>query len=92
MSQQNVSTALSEQQIVADIAGALGVAPETLSNDEDLIDAGLDSIRLMSLIEKWRAAGSVGVDFPTLAADPTLGPWITVILGAESAEGGAETS
>ncbi|WP_246833616.1 phosphopantetheine-binding protein [Williamsia sp. 1138] len=90
MSQQNVSTTLSQQQVVADIADALGVSPANLSMDEDLFDAGLDSIRLMSLIEKWRTAGSAGADFPTLAAEPALGPWIKVILGADAPAARAE--
>jgi aryl carrier-like protein len=88
LSQQKVSTSLSREQVVADVAAALGVAPEELSETKDLIDAGLDSVRLMTLVEKWRTAGSVGADFPTLAAEPMLGPWITVVLGGSGRGGG----
>jgi aryl carrier-like protein len=89
VSQQNAPTVLSEQQVVADVAGALGVLPSELSEVDDLFDAGLDSIRLMALIEKWRAAGSVGADFPTLAAEPMLNAWIKVVLGDQSPVGGS---
>ena len=89
MSQQEVSTTLSEEQIVTDIAGALGMAPAEVTHDLDLLDAGLDSIRLMSLVEKWRSAGSAHVDFPVLASDPVVGTWIEVLL---SDLAGAETS
>lgn len=83
-----MSTGLSREQVVADVAGALGVPPSELSETKDLIDAGLDSVRLMTLVEKWRAAGSTGADFPTLAAEPMLGPWIKVVLGDESGQDG----
>lgn len=91
LSQQDVSTSLSEEQIVVDIAGALGMAPAEVTHDLDLLDAGLDSIRLMSLVEKWRSAGSAHVDFPVLASDPVVGTWIEVLL-SDLVPAEAETS
>ena len=42
-----------------------------LPADEDLRDSGLDSIRLMSLLNDLRASGVV-VELETVATDPTL--------------------
>ncbi|HEY9314565.1 phosphopantetheine-binding protein [Williamsia sp.] len=81
----SVTAALSREQIVADIAGLLEVAPEELTVETNLLDAGLDSIRLMSLVEKWRAAGSPGADFVNLASEPVVGVWLdAVAVGPEN--------
>jgi aryl carrier-like protein len=58
-------------ELRAQISAALG---ETPADDESLIDAGLDSIRLMSLVEEWRKAGHE-VSFVDLAERPTLLGW-----------------
>lgn len=70
---------LAREQVVADIAAILGVPPAELTDDTNLLDAGLDSIRLMSLVEKWRAAGSAGADFVNLASDPVVGLWVEAV-------------
>ncbi|MFI9509703.1 phosphopantetheine-binding protein [Nocardia sp. NPDC052566] len=65
--------------VIDDVAAVLGVRPDELSAETNLLDAGLDSVRIMSLVEKWRAAGHDQIDFPTLAADPVLGSWLAVL-------------
>ncbi|MFI6866085.1 phosphopantetheine-binding protein [Nocardia sp. NPDC050406] len=76
----NENTAVSERQrVIDDVAAALGVSADELTDETNLLDAGLDSVRIMSLVEKWRAAGYEHVDFPSLAADPVLGSWIDVL-------------
>ncbi|MEU8898051.1 phosphopantetheine-binding protein [Nocardia sp. NPDC048505] len=70
---------LSRQGVLADIAAALDLRPEDLGADTNLLDAGLDSVRLMSLVERWRAAGAEQIDFVTLAAEPVLGVWLDVV-------------
>ena len=70
---------LAREQVIADIAATLGVSPSELTDDTNLLDAGLDSIRLMSLVEKWRAAGSAGADFVNLASDPVVGLWVEAV-------------
>ncbi|MBF6329410.1 phosphopantetheine-binding protein [Nocardia transvalensis] len=73
------TTASDRRRVIADVASALGVDPGELTDETDLLDAGLDSVRIMSLVEKWRAAGYEHVDFPTLASDPVLGSWLDIL-------------
>lgn len=49
----------------------LALLDEPAEDDENLVDAGLDSIRVMGLIEDWRERGHA-VTFADLAADPTI--------------------
>ncbi|QJW35855.1 phosphopantetheine-binding protein [Cellulosimicrobium protaetiae] len=61
------------EQALADLAEVLGAgasAPE-IGLDDDLTDHGLDSVRLMALVERWRGAGWP-VEFAQVAVDPTL--------------------
>jgi bifunctional isochorismate lyase/aryl carrier protein len=46
----------------------------TIDNNENLIDRGLDSIRIMSLVENWRSKG-IEVNFMKLAEEPTISNW-----------------
>jgi len=67
---QSLTLSLVRRQ-VAEILG------EALSEDqdhEDLLDKGLDSIRIMSLLGKWRAGGA-DVTFVKLAKQPTVSAW-----------------
>lgn len=50
----------------------------TLSDEDDLLGCGLDSIRLMFLQERLRARGAV-LEFPVLARRPTLGAWLDLL-------------
>jgi hypothetical protein len=65
---------MTETKIITDVAESLGVAPDTLTPDTNLADAGLDSLRLIMLVEKWRAEG-VTVDFQDILTRTTLAEW-----------------
>ncbi|MFJ2298341.1 phosphopantetheine-binding protein [Oerskovia paurometabola] len=56
---------------VVDVLGAGGSAAHEIGLDDDLTDHGLDSVRLMALLERWRAAGR-SVEFAQVAVEPTL--------------------
>lgn len=71
-----------------EVAALLGQAPETLGNEDDLLDLGLDSIRLMSLVEQWRARG-MEVEFVDLAERPTLTAWTRRLAGSGNTPVGA---
>ncbi|WP_406209729.1 phosphopantetheine-binding protein [Kitasatospora sp. NBC_01560] len=62
--------------IRAEIADLLGERPEDIEDDENLRDVGLDSMRLMHLVEIWRARGA-RVEFADLAdlGEPTVTTW-----------------
>ncbi|WP_337061770.1 phosphopantetheine-binding protein [Kineococcus sp. G2] len=66
---------LTAERLRADVAGLLGCDPADLDADEDLLDRGLDSIRLMTLVERWRRAGAGALEFPDLAEQPVLRRW-----------------
>ncbi|MER5874244.1 phosphopantetheine-binding protein [Streptomyces sp. NPDC002044] len=68
-------------RLVQDVADVLYTEPCDVSLEEDLLDQGLDSIRLMSLIEKWRAEGAK-VTFVDLAERPTLRQWAELLTPA----------
>ncbi len=58
----------------AEVAALIQMPASDLLDDENLLDAGLDSIRLMSLLERWRRAGA-DTSFVELAQAPTLLQW-----------------
>ncbi|ASS75854.1 isochorismatase [Tumebacillus algifaecis] len=65
------------------VAELLQTSSADLGEDEDLINSrGLDSIRIMSLVERWRRSG-VEVSFVELAEQPTLAKWYE-LLGAKA--------
>lgn len=72
---------LTRESVIGDIAAALDQPPSAIDETTDLLDQGLDSIRIMGLVERWRTAGASDVDFPTLAAEPTVSHWVAVALG-----------
>ena len=62
------------ERLRADVADALGEPPSDIGDADDLLDRGLDSIRLMSLVERWRGEGAE-IGFIDLAETPTLEAW-----------------
>ncbi|WP_433654679.1 phosphopantetheine-binding protein [Nocardia sp. CA-128927] len=76
---EEATTVIDRVSVIADIAAALGISPDELTEETNLLDAGLDSVRLMSLVERWRAGGAPQADFVTLASEPVLGVWLDVI-------------
>ncbi|MFC3965703.1 phosphopantetheine-binding protein [Nocardia jiangsuensis] len=75
----NETTVSARERVTGDVAAALGIGPGELTDDTNLLDAGLDSVRIMALIEKWRRAGHEDLDLPVLAEDPVLGSWIALL-------------
>lgn len=73
-----MSTTLTRDRMVADLAALLDLPADELTEDANLLDLGLDSVRLMSLVERWRSEGAV-IDFVDLASDPELGAWYEVV-------------
>lgn len=61
-----------------DIADLLYLPPDELDDALDLFAAGLDSVRVLSLVEDWRTRG-VEISFVELAERPTLGDWFALL-------------
>ncbi|MEM6104673.1 amino acid adenylation domain-containing protein [Mycobacterium sp. 050272] len=60
------------------VAELLGVAPDEVDPDADLIASGLDSIRMMSLSGRWRRQG-IDIGFAALAESPTVSAWTRMV-------------
>lgn len=62
---------LTIDKLRADIAALAGIAPEEIGDDDNLIDLGLDSMRLLTLLMQLQEAG-VDLEFAELAEHFTL--------------------
>ncbi len=58
----------------SDIAAIMHLDESELTDDASPEDLGLDSIRLMELVERWRGQGAA-IEFADLAERLTLGQW-----------------
>ncbi|MFW5438696.1 isochorismatase family protein [Paenibacillus apiarius] len=66
---------LTQQSVREEVAELLQEQPSKIADNDNLIMLwGLDSIRIMSLVERWRRIG-VAVSFVELAEQPTLADW-----------------
>lgn len=65
---------LSRDDIRNKVADLLGVAAESISDEDNLIRHGMDSLRMMRLAGGWRRAGAA-VTFQELAANPSVRSW-----------------
>ncbi len=70
---------LTEDSVRADVAELLHLLPGEMLDSDNLFEFGLDSIRLLSLLERWREGGSE-VSFMQLAEEPTLARWFLLLV------------
>ncbi|GGM06106.1 phosphopantetheine-binding protein [Dactylosporangium sucinum] len=75
-----LSPSMSLEQLRGDVAEVLAEEPGSFADDENLIDLGLDSIRLMSLATRWREAG-FAAGYLELAQEPTVAAWFDLLEG-----------
>ena len=69
---------LDRNTILADTAQILEVDVAEIDPSVSLVDQGLDSVRLMALVERWRDSGA-DVDFVSLASEPDLEQWFALL-------------
>ncbi|MDQ7725244.1 isochorismatase [Bacillus mojavensis] len=62
------------ESIRTQIAELLQESPDDIADNEDLLNRGLDSVRIMTLVEQWRREGAE-VTFVELAERPTIEEW-----------------
>ncbi|MGW0788109.1 phosphopantetheine-binding protein [Streptomyces sp. NPDC002911] len=72
---------LSPERVRADVAELVGCDPAEIEPEENLTDLGLDSVRIMVLVERWRAAGADALEYADLAEQPELGHWTELLTG-----------
>ncbi len=77
-SQSPDATPFTLERIRADIARLIGEAPEDIGLDDNLMDWGLDSMRLLGLVSEWTQAG-LQLDIFELGEHTTLNGWWSVI-------------
>lgn len=74
IAEQSSSCLFDKERIRQDVAQLLQQPISAIADDDNLVDCGLDSIRLMTLVERWRGAG-IELTFVDLAEQPTLTAW-----------------
>ncbi len=57
------------------------------SPDEDLLDLGMDSMRMMTLVTRWNRRG-IEVGFVELVEEPTLEAWLALLTRDSDGPGG----
>lgn len=78
MSAQANTAPLTLARMRADVAEMLGEAPGAVADDDNLIDLGLDSMRVLGLVLGWGNTG-IPLEFGHLAEHATLGAWWGVV-------------
>lgn len=71
-------THLTLERMRADVARMVHESPDDIELDDNLMDLGLDSMRMLNLIVSWNETG-LNLDFSELAAHSTLQDWWTII-------------
>lgn len=67
-----------DRTVREEVAELLGVNPDEVDPNADLIASGLDSIRMMSLSGRWRKQG-IDINFAALAENPTVSAWSALV-------------
>jgi aryl carrier-like protein len=62
------------EQLREAVAGILGIKPEEVPDDANLVRLGVDSLGMMRLVNHWRRQG-VRLSSRELIAEPTLAGW-----------------
>lgn len=72
---------VTRERMRADIAEILDQPVAVVEDGMNLLDLGLDSMRIMELAERWTEESGGFVDFASLAEHPELGAWWNVVSG-----------
>lgn len=75
-----MAESLTLDRVRADVAELLYQEPEEVADTDDLLGSGLDSIRILTLVERWRDAGA-RISFVELAESPTVAAWWALLSG-----------
>ncbi len=81
-SRENKEHSFNQSRIIEDVANILMLDPQSIDVNENLQYLGLDSIRLMNLIENWQSSGLI-LDFADLAETMTVFSWHKILKHAQ---------
>ena len=76
--QAETQALLTLEQMRIDIARLVNEAPEELDHDDNLLDWGLDSMRIFNVSVEWNKTG-LELRFADLAETPTLNGWWEIV-------------
>lgn len=68
-----------------EVADFLELAPSHIAVDDNLVDLGFDSVRLMTMVDRVRQRGA-DVSFVDLAESPTLADWADLLREPQATE------
>lgn len=71
---------ITETELRATLADALGKAPEEIGGDDNLVLLGLSSLEVMRMASRWRREKRQ-VSFAALVETPTLNQWLVQLNG-----------
>ncbi|SHG60675.1 phosphopantetheine-binding protein [Streptoalloteichus hindustanus] len=83
---EGLAEGLTSEGLRSAVAELLGVAREEIADDDNLFELGLDSVRMMVLVNGLQQHG-VELQFVELAERPTLAEWWRLVEGAPRADG-----
>jgi len=76
---------LTLERMRADIAAVLHETPDAILDDDNLMDLGVDSLRVLNLSLQW--SETVPLEFSELAEHVTLAEWWNIIRQKRAALG-----
>lgn len=79
-----MSTSLSLERMREDVARLLHEEAADIADEDNLIELGLDSMRAMALVTRWREAGAP-LEFSAMALEPTLAAWWKLVQAGQPA-------
>ncbi len=72
------SAPLTLERMRTDVARMIEATPDEVGDHDDLMDLGLDSMRLLGLVMRWGETG-IPLEFSDLAEHATLHGWWQVV-------------
>ena len=73
------STSLTLEDMRRQIAAILDLPISSVEDGVNLLDLGLDSMRMMELATRWSDNSDLYVDFASLAEHPEIRTWWTLV-------------
>ncbi|WP_159922762.1 MULTISPECIES: GNAT family N-acetyltransferase [Nocardia] len=74
-----------EIDLRAQIASLLEISADEIDRGGNLIEQGIDSVRMMRLVGRWRRLG-YDIDLARLSADPTIDAWAALLAECQMGE------